>query len=114
MGALTAHPTAICRRRRAAPAPSRAIWRARCRSTPLRRCDIRATLTLQDTGYFEGLAAETADITLFAELTDVDGNILRTITMRESASAPLQRSASRQQRLQAAMTRLANRLAAQL
>lgn len=75
---------------------------------------IRSTLTMQDTGYFEGLASETADLTLFVELTDGHGNTLRTITMRESASAPLQRSASRQLRLQAAMTRLANRLAAQL
>jgi hypothetical protein len=75
---------------------------------------IRATLTLQDAGYFEGLASEAADVTLTAELLDSDGNVFRTITLRESASAPLQRSASRQARLEAAFDRLAHRLAAQL
>jgi hypothetical protein len=75
---------------------------------------VRATLTLQDTGYYEGLAAETTDVTLTAELLDGDGNLVRTITLREPASAPLQRSASRRQRLQAAFDRLARRLAAQL
>jgi hypothetical protein len=75
---------------------------------------VRATLTLQDTGYYEGLAAETTDVTLIAEVLDGDGNLVRTITLREPASAPLQRSASRRQRLQAAFDRLARRLAAQL
>jgi hypothetical protein len=45
---------------------------------------------------------------------DSDGNLVRTITLREPASAPLQRSASRRQRLQAAFDRLARRLAASL
>jgi hypothetical protein len=75
---------------------------------------IRATLTLQDIGYFEGLAAEATDVTLAAKLVDVHGNVLRTITLRESASAPLQRSASRKARLESAFDRLAHRLAAQL
>lgn len=75
---------------------------------------LRATLTLQDTGYYEGLAAETTDVTLTAELLDDSGNVIRTITLREAASAPLQRSASRRQRLQAAFDRLAGRLAAML
>jgi hypothetical protein len=75
---------------------------------------IRATLTLQDAGYFEGLAAETTDVTLAAELLDPAGNVRRTITLREPASAPLQRSASRRARLEAAFDRLAHRLAAQL
>lgn len=75
---------------------------------------LRATLTLQDTGYFEGLAAETTDVTLTADVLDGDGNVVRTITLREPASAPLQRSTSRRQRLQAAFDRLARRLAAQL
>lgn len=75
---------------------------------------LRATLTLQDTGYYEGLAAETTDVTLSAEILDRDGNLVRTITLREAASAPLQRSASRQKRLQGALDRLAQRLAAQL
>ena len=80
-------------------------------AAPLR---IRATLTLQDAGYFEGLAAEVADVTVVAELLDAQGNVLRTITLREAASAPLQRSASRRARLEAAFDRLARRLAAQL
>lgn len=75
---------------------------------------LRATLTLQDTGYYEGLAAETTDVTLDAELLDAQGNVLRTITLREPASAPLQRSASRKARLEAALDRLAGRLVAQL
>ncbi len=75
---------------------------------------MRVTLTLQDTGYFEGLAAETADVTLVAELRDDAGHLFRTITLRESAAAPLQRSASRRARLQMAFDRLARRLAAQL
>jgi len=75
---------------------------------------LRATLTLQDTGYYEGLAAETTDVTLTAELLDDAGNVIRTITLREAASAPLQRSASRRLRLRAAFDRLAERLAAAL
>jgi len=75
---------------------------------------LRATLTLQDTGYFEGLASETSDVTLTAEVLDRDGNVARTITLREPASAPLQRSASRRARLQVAFDRLAERLAARL
>jgi hypothetical protein len=75
---------------------------------------LRATLTLQDTGYFEGLAAETADVTLAADVLDSDGNLVRTITLRETSSAPLQRSASRKARLQRTFTRLSHRLAAQL
>jgi hypothetical protein len=72
------------------------------------------TLALQDTGYYEGLAAETTDVTLTAQVFDDAGNLVRTITMREPASAPLQRSASRRDRLRAAFGRLADRLAAQL
>jgi hypothetical protein len=75
---------------------------------------LRATLTLQDAGYYEGLAAETTDVTLTADVLDANGVTVRTITLREPASAPLQRSASRRARLQAAFDRLAERLAAQL
>jgi hypothetical protein len=75
---------------------------------------IRATLTLQDVGYYEGLAAETTDVTLTAELVDANGNVSRIFTLREPASAPLQRSASRRARLDAAFDRLAHRLAALL
>jgi hypothetical protein len=75
---------------------------------------LRATLTLQDTGYYEGLAAETTDVTLTADILDPDGNVVRTVTLREAASAPMQRSASRRQRLESAFARLAQRLAAEL
>ncbi len=75
---------------------------------------LRVTLTLQDTGYYEGLASETSDVTLVADVLDDEGHLVRTITLREPASAPLQRSASRRQRLQAAFDRLAGRLAALL
>jgi hypothetical protein len=80
-------------------------------AAPLR---LRTTLTLQDTGYYEGFAAETTDVTLDADIIDPSGAVVRTITLREPASAPLQRSASRRQRLEAAFTRLADRLSAQL
>jgi hypothetical protein len=75
---------------------------------------LRLTITQQDTGYFEGLASETSDVTLTADVLDTDGQLIRTITMREPASAPLQRSASRRARLQAALDRLAEQLAARL
>ena len=72
---------------------------------------VRATLTVQDIGYFEGFAAEAGDVTLHADLLDRDGNVFQTIVLREPASAPLQRSASRVQRLDVAFDRLATRLA---
>lgn len=75
---------------------------------------LHATLTLQDTADYEGLAAETTDVTLHADLIAADGAVYRSITLREPASAPLQRSASRKARLEAALDRLAQRLAAQL
>jgi hypothetical protein len=75
---------------------------------------LHTTLTLQAPGYFEGLAAETSDLTLTAELRDTRGALLRTITLRESASAPLQRPESRDYRLEQAIDRLASRLAAEL
>ncbi|HXU72877.1 MAG TPA: hypothetical protein VN947_26340 [Polyangia bacterium] len=75
---------------------------------------VRVTLTVQDTAYFEGLAAEAGDVTLRADLLDRDGNAFSTEVLRESASAPLQRSASRVQRLDAAFDRLAARLAQRL
>ncbi|HEY2743288.1 MAG TPA: hypothetical protein VGL86_01640, partial [Polyangia bacterium] len=67
---------------------------------------LRVILTQQDPGYFEGLAAETSDVTLRAELLDADGHTVDTITLREPASAPLQRSASQLARLQPALDRL--------
>jgi hypothetical protein len=72
---------------------------------------VRAILTVQDIGYFEGFAAEAGDVTLHAELLDRDGHVFQTIVLRESAAAPLQRSASRVQRLDVAFDRLAARLA---
>jgi len=79
--------------------------------SPLR---LRTTLTLEGAGFLEGLSAETADVTLVAEIVDGHDAILRTVTLRESASAPLQRSASRKERLEAAFDRLALRLAHRL
>jgi hypothetical protein len=75
---------------------------------------LRATLTLQDTAYFEGLASEASDVTLTADILDREGNVTDSIVLRESAAAPLQRSASRQQRLAKAFDRLAQRLAHEL
>ncbi len=75
---------------------------------------LRVLLTQQDTAYFEGLAAETSDVTLRAEILDADGRTVDTITLREPASAPLQRSASQLQRLAPAFDRLAKRLANEL
>jgi hypothetical protein len=75
---------------------------------------LRARLTLQDTGYYEGLAAETTDVTLTADVYNDAGAQVRTITLREPASAPLQRSRSRRDRLDQAVARLTHRLAAEL
>jgi hypothetical protein len=75
---------------------------------------LRVRLTLQDTGYYEGLAAETTDVALTADVYDPSGAHIRSITLREPASAPLQRSRSRRQRLEDAFSRLADRLAAAL
>ena len=75
---------------------------------------LRIALTLQDTADFEGLAAETSDVTMSATIVDDHGVVLRTITLREAASAPLQRSASQRARLDGALDRLSHRLAQQL
>jgi hypothetical protein len=75
---------------------------------------LRVALTLQDTADFEGFAAETSDVTLNVTIVDEQGAIVRTITLREAANAPLQRSASQRTRLDGALDRLSRRLAAQL
>lgn len=75
---------------------------------------LRVALTLQDTADNEGLAAETSDLTLNATIVDDQGATIRSIVLREPASAPLQRSASQRGRLDAALDRLSHRLAAQL
>ena len=75
---------------------------------------LRVALTLQDTADNQGLAAETTDLTLNATVVDDQGATIRTITLREPANAPLQRSASQRARLNAAIDRLSHRLAAQL
>ena len=75
---------------------------------------LRIALTLQDTADFEGLAAETADVTMSATILDDRGVVMRTITLREAANAPLQRTASQQTRLDSALARLSHRLAQQL
>jgi hypothetical protein len=75
---------------------------------------LRIALTLQDTADFEGLAAETADVTMSAAILDDRGVVVRTITLREAANAPLQRTASQRARLDGALARLSHRLAQQL
>lgn len=75
---------------------------------------LRVRVVLQDAGENEGLAAETADVTLVAEVVDSASAELRTITLREPASAPLQRSRSSRARLEQALSRLVDRLAQQL
>ncbi len=75
---------------------------------------LRVALTPQDTADFEGFAAETADLTLSAAVLDKDGVVLRTITLREAANAPLQRTASQRTRFDGALARLSRRLAQQL
>lgn len=75
---------------------------------------LRIALTLQDTADFEGLAAETSDVTMSAKILDDRGVVLRTITLREAANAPLQRSKSERERLDGALDRLSHRLAQQL
>jgi hypothetical protein len=75
---------------------------------------LRVAVILQDTADFEGLAAETSDVTVVADVSDALGVPLRSITLREPASAPLQRSRSARIRLERALSRLADRLASQL
>lgn len=75
---------------------------------------LRVTLVLQTPGYYEGLAPETSDVAVTADVFDRSGVLRRSVTLREPASAPLQRPTSRQQRLDAALDRLAARLAAVL
>ncbi len=72
---------------------------------------LRVTVTLQDTAYFEGLASEAADLSLTADVYDENGARMRSLVFREPAAAPLQRTASRRQRVDAALSRLAARLA---
>lgn len=75
---------------------------------------LRVMLTLKDNGYSEGLAPETVDVVAQADVLDDKGAVVRTVTLHEPASAPLQRSASARDRLSAAFDRLAKKLAADL
>jgi hypothetical protein len=75
---------------------------------------LRVVITLQDTGENEGLAAETSDVTVVADVLDAGGATFRSITLREPASAPLQRTRSARIRLERALSSLADRLASQL
>lgn len=72
------------------------------------------TLTLDNGGAFEGLAAETADAVLQVQLVDAAGNTIDDVTLRASADAPLGRQASRDDRLERAVARLAADYAARL
>jgi hypothetical protein len=80
-------------------------------AAPLR---LRVHVTLESPGSFQGLAPETADLAATAEIVDTSGTVVRTVSVRETANAPLQRSASRRERLDAALARLSRSLARQL
>jgi len=80
-------------------------------SAPLR---LRIDVSLATTGAFEGFAAETADLQANVDVLDANGNVVRTLTARVTANAPLQRSASRRERFAAALSRLSQKIARQL
>jgi hypothetical protein len=71
-------------------------------------------LTLADPAGFEGLAPETADAVLEVWLVDCDGRAIDNVTLRATADAPLARQSSRDERLERAVRRLADRYAARL
>jgi len=80
-------------------------------SAPLK---LRVTVRVQTPGDFLGLAAETTDLAATVDVIDPYGAVLRSVTVRETASAPLQRSRSRKERLEAGLARLSAKLATQL
>ena len=80
-------------------------------SSPLH---LRIAVSFQSAGDYLGLAPEATDVTLVADVLDATGGELRTITLREPASAPLQRSRSARHRFDRALARLVDRLAAEL
>jgi hypothetical protein len=75
---------------------------------------LRVTVRVQAPGSFLGLSAETADLSANADVIDANGAVVHTVTVRQSANAPLQRSKSRRDRLEAAVSRLSQKLAAEL
>jgi len=75
---------------------------------------LRIDVSLATPGQFEGLAPENADLAATAVILDAHGATVRSVTVRETANAPLQRSASRRERLEAAMSRLSQKLAQRL
>jgi hypothetical protein len=75
---------------------------------------LRVAVTVESPGTFLGLAPETADLAATADVLDERGLLMRSVTVRESANAPLQRSRSRRARLDAALSRLSQKLARQL
>jgi hypothetical protein len=78
---------------------------------PLR---LRIDVSLASPGQFEGFAPENADLSATAQVLDANGVVVRTVRARATANAPLQRSASRRERFEAALSRLSQKLAQQL
>lgn len=72
------------------------------------------TLTLAGPAGSEGLAAETTDAILELKLLDHDNKVLDEVTFKRAAEAPLAREESRDQRLEKAMEKLADKYAARL
>jgi hypothetical protein len=72
------------------------------------------TLTLGGIAPYEGLAPETADTVLEVRLVDGAGFVVDDVVLNARANAPLARRGSRDERLEDAVRRLADRYAARL
>jgi hypothetical protein len=80
-------------------------------NAPLR---LKITVSLHTPGQFEGIAPETTDVSAHVDVLDAQGLVVRTFTVREIANAPLQRSASRRERFEVALSRLSQKVAQHL
>jgi len=78
---------------------------------PLR---LRIDVSLATPGQFEGFAPENTDLAANVQVLDASGSVVRSFVVREIANAPLQRSASRRERLEGALSRLSQKIAKQL
>jgi hypothetical protein len=78
---------------------------------PLR---LRIDVSLATPGQNEGFAAENADLAANVQVLDSTGSVVRSFVVREIANAPLQRSASRRERFEAALSRLSQKVAQKL
>jgi hypothetical protein len=75
---------------------------------------LRIDISLNTPGQFEGFGPENIDLAANVQILDANGGVVRAMTIREIANAPLQRSASRRERLEAALSRLSQKIARQL